>query len=310
MPVNALFAAPKRLWPEHGPALERAFADAGLDVSLSMQIDPRETDYLIYAPGGEVEDFAPFIRAKAVLSLWAGVEAVADNPTLSQPLARMADEGLALGMREWVAGHVLRSHLGLDLDVLGQDGKWRPRVPPLARDRCVGILGLGHLGRACAEALVALGFAVCGWSRTPGETPGVLRHCGAEGLEATLARSEILVVLLPLTRETAGILDARAMSLLPRGAAILNPGRGALIDDDALLAALDSGQVGHATLDVFATEPLPPEHPYWVHPRVTVTPHIAANTRPDTSAAAIAENIRRGEAGEPFLNLVDRRLGY
>ena len=310
MPVNALFAAPKRLWSDHGPALERAFADAGLDVSLSMQIDPRETDYLIYAPGGGVKDFAPFIRAKAVLSLWAGVEAVADNPTLSQPLARMADEGLALGMREWVAGHVLRSHLGLDLDVLGQDGKWRPRVPPLARDRCVGILGLGHLGRACAEALVALGFAVCGWSRTPGETPGVLRHCGAEGLEATLARSEILVVLLPLTRETAGILDARAMSLLPRGAAILNPGRGALIDDDALLAALDSGQVGHATLDVFATEPLPPEHPYWVHPRVTVTPHIAANTRPDTSAAAIAENIRRGEAGEPFLNLVDRRLGY
>ena len=310
MPVNALFAAPKRLWSDHGPALERAFADAGLDVSLSMQIDPRETDYLIYAPGGGVKDFAPFIRAKAVLSLWAGVEAVADNPTLSQPLARMADEGLALGMREWVAGHVLRSHLGLDLDVLGQDGKWRPRVPPLARDRCVGILGLGHLGRACAEALVALGFAVCGWSRTPGETPGVLRHCGAEGLEATLSRSEILVLLLPLTRETAGILDARAMALLPRGAAILNPGRGALIDDDALLAALDSGQVGHATLDVFATEPLPPEHPYWVHPRVTVTPHIAANTRPDTSAAAIAENIRRGEAGEPFVNLVDRRLGY
>ena len=310
MPVNALFAAPKRLWSDHGPALERAFADAGLDVSLSMQIDPRETDYLIYAPGGGVKDFAPFIRAKAVLSLWAGVEAVADNPTLSQPLARMADEGLALGMREWVAGHVLRSHLGLDLDVLGQDGKWRPRVPPLARDRCVGILGLGHLGRACAEALVALGFAVCGWSRTPGETPGVLRHCGAEGLEATLARSEILVVLLPLTRDTAGILDARAMALLPRGAAILNPGRGALIEDDALLAALDSGQVGHATLDVFATEPLPPEHPFWAHPRVTVTPHIAANTRPDTSAAAIAENIRRGEAGEPFLNLVDRRLGY
>ncbi len=125
-----------------------------------------------------------------------------------------------------------------------------------------------------------------------------------------LATSEILVLLLPLTPATRNVIDARALALMPEGAVIVNPGRGALIDDEALLASLDAGHTGHATLDVFRTEPLPPDHPFWGHPRVTVTPHIAAETRPASAARVIAENIRRGEAGEPFLHLVDRNTGY
>jgi glyoxylate/hydroxypyruvate reductase A len=129
-------------------------------------------------------------------------------------------------------------------------------------------------------------------------------------LHHALAGAEIVVLLLPRTAATENLLGDRRLSLLARGASIINPGRGTLIDDDALLSALDSGQVGHATLDVFRVEPLPANHPFWHHPRVTVTPHIAAQTRPATSSAVIAENIRRGEAGEPFLHLVDRARGY
>ena len=125
-----------------------------------------------------------------------------------------------------------------------------------------------------------------------------------------LARAEIVVLLMPLTPDTTNVLNARRLALLPQGAVIINPGRGPLIDDDALLAALDSGAIGHATLDVFRVEPLPPEHRYWAHPRVTVTPHIAADTRVTSACKVLVENIRRGEAGEPFLYLVDRVRGY
>ena len=165
---------------------------------------------------------------------------------------------------------------------------------------------MGALGSACADALRALNFPVTGWSRT--EKTGQLH--GEHGLRMALSTAQILITLLPKTPETENLLNADRLALLPRGAVILNPGRGPLIDDDALLAALDRGQIGHATLDVFRVEPLPQDHPYWTHPNVTVTPHIAADTRAITSSKVIAENIRRGEAGEPLLHLVDRRLGY
>src|SRR5690606_2035349 len=159
----------------------------------------------------------------------------------------------------------------------GQERGWSCKLgAPLARERVVGILGLGALGGACARALAGLNFEVCGWSRRPAEIEGVACHHGEGGLEAVLGRSEILVTLLPATAGTESILDADRLALMPQGARIINPGRGTLIDDAALLAALDAGAIGHATLDVFRTEPLPPEHPYWAHPRVTVTPHVAA----------------------------------
>lgn len=311
-PVRLLFSAPPRDWPLWRPHLERACAERGLAVEITGDAErPERFDYVAYNPGGGLRDFAPFTGLKAVLSLWAGVESIVGNPTIHAPLCRMVDDGLRLGMIDWVSGHVLRHHLGMDAHILGQDGVWRhDDIPPLARERRVGMLGLGELGLACARALAGHGFDVAGWSRSPKDVPGIRCFHGASGLEELLARSEILVLLLPSTPATAKLLDARALALLPRGAVVINPGRGALIDDAALIAALDAGQVGHATLDVFRTEPLPPAHPYWAHPRVTVTPHIASETRPATAAEAVAENIRRGEAGLPLLHVVDRAQRY
>ena len=245
-----------------------------------------------------------------MLSLWAGVERIVGNATLTQPLCRMVDPWLTEGMVEWVVGHTLRHHLGMDRHIINPDHVWDPTCPPLARDRRVAVLGLGALGLACARALQGLNFAVSGWSRTAKEIPGLPTAHGADGLRATLAAAEIVVLLLPKTPETENTLDAAALAAMPKGAVILNPGRGALIDDGALLAALDAGQIGHATLDVFRVEPLPKDHPFWSHPGVTVTPHIAADTRPASAARVLVENIRRGEAGEPLLNLVDRARGY
>ena len=308
--VNVLFAAGADRWSAYEVSLRAALAKAGVKVRLATEMPPEEVDYIVYAPDSAVQDFTPFTRLKAVVSLWAGVEKIVGNPTLTVPLTRMVDTGLREGMREWVAGHVLRHHLGMDAQICGQDGTWTPKVPPLARDRRITILGLGELGRAAAEVLLPFGFPVTGWSRTAKEIDGLRCLSGEAGLAEALATADILVLLLPLTPETENLLDADRLATLPRGAVILNPGRGPLIDDAALLAALDSGHIGHATLDVFRVEPLPPEHPFWVHPRVTVTPHIASETRVSTASDVVAENIRRGEAGEPFLFEVDRNRGY
>lgn len=314
-PVKVLFAAPDRLWPDYREALPRAFAKAGVAAALSREHSPEEVDWIVYAPGGPVSDFSPFTCAKGVLSLWAGVERIIGNATLRIPLARMVEEGLRQGMTEWVLGHALRHHLGIDFHLLHQDGVWRhdgPHgVPPLAAERPVTVLGLGELGLAAAEALAQVGFPVTGWSRTPKVAPALARTLhGPDGLAQALTDAQIVVLLLPRTPGTENLMDRHRLALPARGFALLNPGRGALIDDEALLAALDEGQVGHATLDVFRQEPLPPDHPFWGHPGVTVTPHIAADTRVETAARVVAENVRRGEAGEPLLHLVDRQVGY
>jgi len=302
---TVLFAAPS-LWPEYRDALPAALAEAGIDATLVTEAAPEMVDYIVYAPSSPLQDFTPYTRTRAVLNLWAGVERITGNPTLTQPLTRMVDPGLTEGMVEWVTGHTLRHHLGMDRHIVNPGHVWDPTCPPLARERPVTILGMGALGSACATALRALNFPVTGWSRTA--KPGCLH--GEDGLAQALATAQILVTLLPKTPETENLMNADRLALLPQGAVILNPGRGPLIDDDALLAALDAGQIGHATLDVFRVEPLPQDHPFWTHPRVTVTPHIAADTRALTASKVIAENIRRGEAGEPFLHLVDRARGY
>ncbi len=310
MPINILFSARPALWPVYQPLLTRGLTDAGLDFTLGTEFPPEDVDYVVYAPNGGLSDFGPFTRLKAVLSLWAGVESIADNDTLAVPLTRMVDHGLTQGMTEWVVGHVLRHHLGMDAHIHGLNGEWRQDVPPLATDRTVCVLGLGALGEASARALSALNFRVTGWSRTPKNIPGVECLHGPDGLRQALGQAEIAVLLLPNTSSTENTLNAETLHWLPRGATIINPGRGPLIDDDALLSALNDGQIGHATLDVFRTEPLPRDHPYWAHPNLTVTPHIASETRPATAAQVICENIRRHETGAPLLHLVDRNLGY
>lgn len=309
--VNVLFSAKPTRWAEYERPLKAALSEAGIDGALSTDFPPEDVDYIVYAPNGPVTDFIPFTRLKAVLSLWAGVETMVDNPTLKVPLCRMVDHGLTESMVEWVTGHVLRQHLGMDYFIHHQDGIWRPeQTAPLARDRKVCVLGLGALGAACAQAMAALNFKVHGWARSSKDIPNVICHHGDAGISEALRDADMVVLLLPDTAATENVLNAERMALLARGAAIVNPGRGPLIDDDALLAALDSGQLGHATLDVFRVEPLPQEHPFWTHPKVTVTPHIAAETKAVTASQVIAQNIVNGEAGQPFIHVVDRAAGY
>ncbi|MEM1236764.1 MAG: glyoxylate/hydroxypyruvate reductase A [Pseudomonadota bacterium] len=308
--LNILFAALNESWQDYEVPLTEALAEAGIAANLATDIDPSEVDYMVYAPNSTVQDFTPFTRLKAVLNLWAGVEAVAGNPTLKVPLARMTDEGMSEGMSDYVIAHIMRYHVGLDAHVTNPDRVWDDTPPPLARHRTVGFLGIGALGGGCAQAAARLRFKVLGWSRSPKELRDVTTYSGRDGLKEVLSQSEIVVLLMPSTPATQNTLNAETLSWLPRGARIINPGRGPLIDDAALLAALDSGQVGHATLDVFRTEPLPLDDPYWAHPNVTVTPHIASTTRPDLASRRVVENIRRNEAGEPMIDIVDIAAGY
>lgn len=310
-----LYAGKAEQRDEYETHLRAALRDQGLAARLVIdpgEVAPTEVDYLIFAGNGPVKDARPYGRLRAILNLWAGVEAVLPLPLPEDvPLCRMIEPGLTLGMIDYVVGHTLRHHIGLDR-YIGADAikEWEANFPPLARDRKVGILGLGELGRTCGTALSGLGFQVMGWSRSAKDIAGIACHSGAAGLDVVLSRSEILVLLLPLTSETERLLDASRLALLPRGACLVNAGRGQLIDHAALLAALDRGHVAHATMDVFDVEPLPAEDPYWSHPRATVTPHIASVTRPETASAAIVANIRRDLAGEPLIGVVDRDRGY
>jgi len=227
------------------------------------------------------------------------------------PIVRLVDPHMTAAMSEYVVLQVLRLHRR-DLDYRAQQERkdWRELDQKNAADRRVGILGFGELGQDAAHKLKALGFDVAGWSRSAKTAAGIATYAGAAGLPPLLARSEILVCLLPLTPETEGILNARSLALLPQGAALVNAARGAHLVEEDLLAALASGQVSAAVLDVFADEPLPLGHPFWHHPRIVVTPHVAAFTNPATAAPIILDNIRRFEEGRPLLNRVDPARGY
>jgi glyoxylate/hydroxypyruvate reductase A len=304
--------------PEEMPVwrevLERQLAETGMDVALLPDdADPAGVDYLVYNVDGGIRDFTPFTRLRAILNTWAGVEAVVghlDWPA-HVPFTRMVEPGMTQGMAEYFTGHAMRYHLDIDRFVSDSaSGVWQKWSPPLTSMRTVGILGLGALGQATAGLLTGLGFNVTGWSRSEKDVPGVTCLHGTDGLTKTLRVSEILIVILPLTDATRDILNAETLALMPKGACIINAGRGPLIDDDALLAALASGQIRHATLDVFRQEPLPEDHGFWRNPSVTVTPHIASVTRPETACAAILQQIRRDLDGKPLLHVVDRERGY
>lgn len=313
MTIVALVTGGAEDWDRFAPPLAAALADLAPGARLIRADDPAadEAEWLVVQDMPDGFDAARYPRARAVLALWAGIEAMLPRLPRDMPLARLIDhEGLTAGMTEWVLGHVLRHHLGMDRYIRGDAPHWDRRVPPLARDRRVGVLGLGALGADAAAALARLGFDVAGWSRSPKSIPGISAQTGADGLRAVIGRSDILVLLLPRTPETEGLMDAERLSWIPEGAVLLNPGRGALVDEDALLAALDRGRPAQATLDTFRTEPLPADHPFWADPRITITPHLASTTRPGTAARAAAANVARGLAGEPLHGLVDRARGY
>lgn len=290
------------------------FADALPDERIRVHPDrgdPADIDIALVAkpPPGSLTGL-PNLRL--LCSLWAGVDGLLADPTLPPvPLVRLVDQGMTDTMAETVLTHVLALHRRLPEYRAQQTARrWVQLDQPWARDRRVGVLGLGELGSAAARILATHGFDVAGWSRTPRVLEGIACHAGPDALPAFLARTDILVILLPLTDATRGIINTETLAALPAGASVINVARGGHVVDADLLAALDSGQVGHAVLDVFATEPLPPDHPYWGHPKVTVMPHVAAYSDPRSAAWSIAAEIRRFRAGQPPLHAVDRTRRY
>ena len=289
-----------------------------LDPSIEVRLwpDPGSLDgieaALVWKPPAGL--LATLPRLRLVLSLGMGVDHVFADPALpkSVPVVRLVDPDLVNRMSEYCALAVLRYHRNADAyDAFQRARQWKA-LPnePAGASRGVGILGLGEIGRDLAAKLAPFGFRLAGWSRTPKRVPSVESYHGAEGFKPFLARSEIAVCLLPLTPETEGILNEAAFAALPKGAVVVNAARGGHVVDADLLAALDGGHLAAAQLDVFRQEPLPPEHPFWTHPKVRITPHNAGLTNPETAAAQIVENLRRLRAGERLLNVVDPARGY
>ena len=281
-----------RVWPDIGHA-------ADVDFALAWQPPPGL--------------LAGLPNLRAVSSLGHGAEHLL--PAGVTPphvrILRIVDTELTAGMSEYVIAHVLRVHRELDVLAANQRAaRWDWRLPPRTADTVVGILGFGALGQDAARKLKGIGFQVRGWSRSAKDEPGVETFAGRDALPVFLAPCRHLVCLLPLTPETTGLIDARLLSYLPRGAHLLNAGRGPQVVEADLLAALDSGQIGHATLDVFVTEPLPAAHLFWLHPNVTVTPHNAAVSNPQSIVAQVADNVRRLRSGEAPRNEVNRARGY
>jgi glyoxylate/hydroxypyruvate reductase A len=282
------------------------------EANVHVGVDAPPCDYaVLWKPPGDVLCRQP--NLKAMFSLGAGVNGLLAMPELPRnvPLVRMEDAGMAEQMVEYALHAALRELRGFYAYADDQAvARWNPRPMRSRRELTVGVLGLGVLGGAVARALADFGFDVAGWSRTPRSIDGIACLHGSDGLDAVLGRSQLLVLCLPLTPDTDGLLDASRLARLPAGAAVVNIARGELIDDAALLAALDAGRVGAAYLDVFRDEPLPASHPYWRHPRVTVTPHVAALTDVDAACEQVAAKIRRFEAGLPVSGVVERDRGY
>ncbi|MEJ6003403.1 2-hydroxyacid dehydrogenase [Paucibacter soli] len=250
---------------------------------------------------------------RLIQSLWAGVDKLLGDPTLpaEAPLARMVDPAMHEAMVHTALWAVLGLHRGfLRLQAQQREALWRPLPQLRAQEWSVLVLGLGELGGRVATALASQGYAVGGWSRSPRRLDGVRCWHGEAGLAEALAGADTLINLLPLTPQTQGFFDAPRLAACKPGASLVNLARGAHVDEAALLAALDSGQIGHALLDVFAVEPLPPAHRFWRHPRVTVLPHTAAQTDARSAALVVAENLAALRRGAPLQHLVARMRGY
>lgn len=286
-------------------------------VALGEPFDRREVHYAVswkHPPGA----LAGLPNLAAIFSLGAGVDhLLSDDRLPDAPVVRIVDPDLTGRMSEYVVLHALM-HLRQQPRYLAQQRKalWDDdRAQPAAREVRVGVMGLGELGRDAARKLAVMGFDVAGWSRRPREVDGIATYSGAEGLDAFLRRTDILVVLLPLTEETRGVLDRKLFSRLARdgrlgGPVLINAGRGGLQNEADILRALEEGQLKAASLDVFVQEPLPADSTFWAREDVIVTPHNAAMSAPEAIAAQIAEQIRNVEAGLPLRNVVDRSLGY
>jgi len=273
--------------------------------------DPASVRYLAaWQPPENIAETFP--NLELVFSVGAGV----DQFDLSRipehiPVVRMIESGLIAGMVEYATLAVLAAHRDwLTYTAQKSIGRWQAMPVRTADTRRVGVLGLGVLGKAVLEKLHGFGFQCAGWSRSEHQLPGIECFSGEQGLSDLLARSDILVCLLPLTDATRGILSRELFKQLPKGATLINLGRGDHLVEADLLDALYRNHLASAILDVCSIEPLPKNHPFWRHPRIMLTPHVAGMTQADTSAEAVLDNIRRHREGRPLVGLVDRERGY
>ncbi len=296
-PWKAVFAARRpdldfRIWPDIGDAKDIRYA-------------------LIWSAKDGV--LASLPNLEAIFSMGAGVDQILRDTQFPKhiPLFRLVDAGLKEQMSEYVIYGVLRWHRRMARYEEQQKAhRWQMHDAVHPSERTIGVMGLGVFGADAAIKLASLGFRVRGWSRTPKAVANVRCFAGAAERDAFLAESEILVNLLPLTQETRGVLDARLFEKLPRGAALIHLGRGAHLNEADLGAAIEDGRIGWAMLDVYPTEPLPPDHPFWSNPAVFVTPHIAAQPVSDVAYDFVLSNLARFERGEEPLGRVDPNVGY
>lgn len=295
-------------WQRHFAALLPEFRVVGWDDAAT--VPEAITHAVVWAP--EPGRLATFPNLKLILSSGAGVDHLAD-PALPKhvPVVRMGAPEAVARMAEHVTLAVLYHHRNWHRFADQQRRRvWAEADNPEAHERRVGVMGLGQLGAGAALAVQKFGFQVAGWSRTPKALPGIQCFAGPRGLKPFLQRTDILVCVLPATPETDRIINAANLALLPRGATVINAARGSLVDEAALLAALDSGHIAGAALDVFDTEPLPPESPFWTHQLVTITPHVASFPGRAARAKFCAGVIRAHARGEPLPNLFDAARGY
>ena len=288
--------------------------DPTLEIRLFPEVgDPKDIEAAVVWTSHDMAELRRYPSLKLIVSMGAGVDHLLrpPGPPPGIPVARLVDSMLTTQMGEWVLLNVLRFHRqDLEYRALQRDKVWLELDAPVTAERRIGILGLGELGSHAAQLLRSLGFPVMGWARRERMVEGVETYHGEDGLSAMVPRSDILICLLPLTPQTRGIIDATLLGRLPRGAFLINGARGGHVVDADLLAALESGQVAGAALDVFQPEPLPAAHEFWSHPRMVMTPHAASITIPSSAAPQVVENIHRARAGRALLNLVDFVAGY
>ncbi len=306
--VHRLDADEVVLWCD---ALSAQLPEAQVSALEDIPLNARGGITIAIVANPDPVDLATLPDLKWIHSLWAGVERLmAELPADGPPVTRLVDPEMARNMAESAMAWTYYLQRDMPAYAAQQSQKlWQPLPYRHPRDMTIGILGLGQMGMASAARLQDAGFTVTGWSQSP-KAAGFDTYIGVDGLIAMLGRSDICLCLLPLTEQTRGLVGAEALAALPAGAALVNFGRGPIVDADALVAALDSGHISHAVLDVFAEEPLPSVSPLWTHPAVTVLPHITAITDPSTASRIVAGNVRHYLASGDLPETVDRTRGY
>lgn len=307
--IGDLSAAAYETWRGH----LSVHLPAGESLVLGSQCADKAAVDIALAANPAWGELATYPNLRFVQSLWAGVDRLLGDPALPKniPLARLIDPAMAQSMVEGAVAATMFVHRQLPAYLRQQHHRtWRQLPQPVASRRTVGVLGFGQMGQPVCTTLASLGFRVHAWGQHPRNDTTIVYSWGDTGLQSMLAEAQILLNLLPLTPATTSILNLRLFANLPKGGTLINLGRGAHLVDGDLLDALSSEHLSHAVLDVFHQEPLPAHHPFWMHPRITVLPHVAATTDPETAAPIAVQNIVAFRAGRPLTGLVSRSLGY